>query len=310
MRRAEEGHALSRKATAAFEGARAKLARLINAAEPREIIFCRGATEGLNLVALMNARSGLGPGDEVLITEMEHHSNLAPWVIACRDAGATLKVVPITATADLDLPALEAMLTDRVRILAVTHVSNVTGGVNPVQRITAMAKERGILVLVDGAQAAPHLPVDVQAIGCDFYAGSGHKMGGPSSVGFLWGRAEVLERMPLADSGSNMAASVTFDTVEPKPLPFKYEAGEPAFGEVEAWSPALDYWADLGLEAIAAYERELTEYARARLAEIPGVRVLGDPADRISIVTFVRDGVDAKQIEQALDAEGIAVRAG
>ena len=284
--RPEEGHALSNEATEAFEGTRKKVATLINAGEPSEIIFTRGATEGLNLVALMMVRSGLGPGDEVVISLQEHHSNLLPWLISCRDTGATLRVAPITASSDIDLDALAKMLSDRVRIVAITHVSNVTGGINPVQQITALAKAQGALVLIDGAQAVAHLPIDVQAIGCDFYTGSGHKMGGPSSVGFLWGRKSVLDAMPLADSGSNMAEAVTLETVEPKPIPNKYEAGEPAFGEVEAWSPAIDYWTGLGMEAIAAYEKSLTEYARGKLNAIEDVRILGDRAERISIVTF------------------------
>jgi cysteine desulfurase / selenocysteine lyase len=308
--RVEEGHTLSNEATEAFEGTRAKLAALLHAAEPREIAFCRGATEALNLVSRMIQHQGLGPGDEILVTEMEHHSNIGPWLMACRETGATLKSVPITPCADLELGRLEEMLTDKVKILAVAHVSNVTGGINPVKKITAMAHAKGIPVLVDGAQAVPHFPVDVRDIGCEFYAGSGHKMGGPSSVGFLYGRADVMEKMPVADAGSTMSEDMTFEKITPKPLPHKYEAGEPPFSEVECWGAALDYWAGLGLDKIEAYERELTEYARGRLEAIPGVRVLGNPADRVSVLSFVVDGRDAKQIEKALDQDGIAVRAG
>ncbi len=308
--RVEEGHALSMEATKSFEGTRKKVAKLLNAAEPREIVFCRGGTEALNLVARMVQHQGLGPGDEILITEMEHHSNIGPWLMACQESGAALKVVPITPDADLDLARLEEMLTDRVKILSVTHVSNVTGAINPVNHITAMAHAKGIPVLVDGAQAAAHFPVDVRDIGCEFYAGSGHKIGGPSSVGFLYGRADVLETMPLAHSGSTMAEDMTFEKITPKPLPHKYEAGEPPFSEVEAWGPALDYWTGIGLDRIEAYERELTEYARSRLEQIPGVRVLGDPADRISVLSFVVEGQDPSDLEQALDRQGIAVRAG
>jgi cysteine desulfurase/selenocysteine lyase len=308
--RPEEGHSLSREATAAFEGTRAKVATLLNAAEPREIVFCRGATEALFLVSRIVHHDGLGPGDEVVVTELEHHSNIGPWIQVCRESGATLRVVPILPSADLDLERLEAMLTDKVKILGVSHVSNVTGGINPVKRITEMARAKGILVLVDGAQAVPHFKVDVCDIGCDFYAGSGHKMGGPSSVGFLYGRAELLEAMPIADSGSGMSEDMTFDEITPKPIPFKYEAGEPPFSEVEAWSAAIDYWNKVGLDRIEAYERELTEYARATVGAIPGVRILGDPADRISVVTFTVDGQDPKKVEQALDEDGIAVRAG
>ena len=308
--RVEEGHTLSTEATAAFEGTRAKVARLLNAASPNEIVFCRGATEALNLVALMIEHRGLGAGDEVVVTEAEHHSNIGPWLTACQRSGATLKVVPVLPNGDLDIDTLERLLTDRVKMLGVTHVSNVTGGINPVKRITAMAHGRSIPVLVDGAQAVPHMAVDVRDIGCEFYADSGHKMGGPSSVGFLYGRADVLEAMPLADTGSTMAQSMSFETIEPAPIPLKYEAGEPPFSEVESWGAALDYWCGLGFDAIETYERELTEYARGRLAPVPGVRVLGDRADRISVLSFVVEGRDPKEIEQALDRDGIAVRAG
>jgi cysteine desulfurase/selenocysteine lyase len=308
--RVEEGHTLSSEATKAFEGTRAKVAELLNAAEPREIIFCRGATEALNLVCRMVQHQGLAPGDEILITEMEHHSNIGPWLMACDETGAMLKVVPITPSGDLDLGRLEAMLNERTKILAVSHVSNVTGAINPVKRITAMAHAKGIKVLVDGAQAVPHFPVDVRDIGCEFCAATGHKMGGPSSVGFLYGRADVMEKMPLADSGSTMSEDMTFEKITPKPIPHKYEAGEPPFSEVEAWGPALDYWRKIGLGRIEAYERELTEYARSLLQSIPGVRVLGDPADRISVLSFVVEGKDPSDVEKALDRDGIAVRAG
>ncbi|HEX8225368.1 MAG TPA: cysteine desulfurase [Allosphingosinicella sp.] len=308
--RVEEGHTLSSEATKAFEGTRKKVAGLLNAAEPREIVFCRGTTEALNLVSRMIQHQGLKAGDEILITEMEHHSNIGPWIQVCDETGAKLKVVPITPSGDLDLDRLEALLGERTKILAVSHVSNVTGAINPVKRITAMAHAKGIPVLVDGAQAVPHFPVDVRDIGCEFYAATGHKMGGPSSVGFLYGRADVMEKMPIADAGSTMSEDMTFEKITPKPLPHKYEAGEPPFSEVEAWGPALDYWTHIGLDRIEAYERELTEYARSLLQSIPGVRVLGDPADRISVLSFVAEGKDPGELEQALDRDGIAVRAG
>ena len=308
--RVEEGHTLSREATRAFEATRRKVARLVNAAEPREIVFCRGATEALNLLALAFENGLLGKGDEVLVTHAEHHSNIVPWLIACRKTGATLRAAPVLPNSDIDVEALTQMLTRRVKVVSVSHVNNVTGALTPVRRITELAHARRIPVVVDGAQAVPHVPVDVQAIGCDFYAGSGHKMGGPSSVGFLYGRADRLEALPLADGGSTMAESVSFTDVTPKPIPHKYEAGEPAFGEVEAWGPAIDYWTGLGLERIAAYEAELTTYAVRCLAPIDGVRVLGDPAQRVSIVSFTVDGLPASDVAAALDEEGIAVRAG
>jgi cysteine desulfurase/selenocysteine lyase len=308
--RVEEGHTLSREATKVFEGTRAKVAELINAAEPREIVFCRGATEALNMIPRAFEQDSLQEGDEVLVTQAEHHSNIIPWMLACQTVGAKLRAVPVTPEGDLDMQAFERMLGGRVRVVGVTQMSNVTGAIYPVKEITEMAHARGIPVMVDGAQAVPHMPVDVREIGCDFYAGSGHKMGGPSSVGFLYGRAEVLERMPVADGGSTMAESVSFDEVKPKPIPHKYEAGEPAFGEVEAWGAGLDYWNKIGLERISAYEKELTDYALERLSSISRVRVLGSPEMRLSIISFTVEGMKAKDVEKALDEEGIAVRAG
>jgi cysteine desulfurase / selenocysteine lyase len=300
--RVEEEHALSREATKAYEGAREKVAKLINAAEPREIVFTRGATEALNLLGWAFSRPGqLQSGDEVLLTETEHHSNIVPWLLACQQTGAKLRAAPVLPNGDVDLDAFERMLTDRVKVVAVTYVSNVTGGINPVKRMTELAHARGITVVVDGAQATPHMPVDVRGIGCEFYAGSGHKMGGPSSVGFLYGRAKELEALPLADGGSTMAESVSFTEVKPKPIPAKYEAGEPAFGEVEAWSPAIDYWNGIGLDRIFAYERELTDYAVRRLSDVDGVRLVGSPAERISVISFVVDGMEASDVAKALD---------
>jgi cysteine desulfurase/selenocysteine lyase len=308
--RPEEGHSLSKEATRSFEGVRTKVADLINAADPKEIVFCRGATEALNLVSWIVERSGLQDGDEILVSELEHHSNIVPWLLACQQTGAVLRAAPILPNGDLDLERFEAMLTDRVRFVSITHVSNVTGGVQPAKRITELAHARGVQVMIDGAQAVPHFPVDVRDIGCDYYAGSGHKMGGPSSVGFLYGKAACLERAPAADGGSTMAQSVSFDGFTTKQPPFKYEAGEPAFGEVEGWGPAIDYWRNLGLDRIATYERDLTAYAVGKLSAIPQVRLLGAPADRISVISFVIEGQDPRETEQALDQHGIAVRAG
>ncbi len=308
--RAEEGHTLSQEATATFEGTRKHVAKLINAGRTEEVVFCRGATEALNLVARSFEMDGLSRGDVVLLTEIEHHSNIVPWIQAARETGARVKAVPIDAAGDVDVERLEKMLTDRVKVLGVSHVSNVTGGVQPVKQITELAHAHGIPVLVDGAQAVPHIPVDVRGIGCDFYVGSGHKMGGPSSVGFLWGKMDRLKKMPPGDGGSLMAETVSFDDYTPKPPPHKFEAGEPAFSEVAAWAPAIEYWQALGMEQIAAYERDLAAYAAFRLGEIDGVRVLGDPAERISIVSFVVEGHKPGKLEKKLDKEGIAVRAG
>jgi cysteine desulfurase/selenocysteine lyase len=306
----EEGHSLSRAATRLFEQARETLAALLNAAESREILFYRGATEALNHVAHGFARERLHAGDEVLVTAAEHHSNIIPWLLACRQTGAALRGAPVRESGDLDLDAFEQMLTDRVKLVAVTHASNVTGALFPVKRVVELAHTRGIPVLVDGAQAMPHLPVDVRDIDCELYVGSGHKMGGPSSVGCLYGKASFLERLPVGDGGATMAEWASFEDFTVKPLPDMHEAGEPAFGEVAAWGAALDYWCRLGLDRIAAYERELTDQAAERIARIDGVRLLGHPAERISIVSFVVDGMRSKDVEQALDREGIAVRAG
>jgi cysteine desulfurase/selenocysteine lyase len=308
--RAEEGHALSKEATRSFEATRKRVAGLINASRPEEIVFCRGATEALNLLARAFEQDGLSAGDEVLVTGAEHHSNIIPWLLACRETGARLRAAPLTEAAELDMERFEEMLTDRVKVVSVTHVSNVTGGIFPVKRITELAHARGIPVIVDGAQAVPHMPVDVRDIGCDFYAGSGHKMGGPSSVGFLYGTMERLKAMPAADGGSTMAETVSFDDFTPKPPPHKYEAGEPAFSEVAAWDPAIEYWQGIGMEAIAEYEMDLTAYAAARLREVPGLRVLGDPAERICVLSFVVEGQKPGDLEKALDERGIAVRSG
>jgi cysteine desulfurase/selenocysteine lyase len=308
--RVEQGHELSLEATRSFEGVRAQVARLINA-KPNEIVFCRGATEALNLIARSFGDGVLKPGDEILLTEAEHHSNIVPWILAARHAKATVKAVPIEPSGDLDPSRLEALLSDRVRIVGITHLSNATGARLPVERVVELCHGRGIPVLVDGAQALPHLPVDVRRLGCDFYAGSGHKMGGPSSVGFLYGQADKLDALPLADGGSTMAERVTFDDVVPKPLPHKFEAGEPAFGEVVGWGAGLAFWQELGLDNIAAYVKELTDYAAARLSALGSkVRLLGCPRERLAIVSFNIAGKSAKDVEQALDRQGIAVRAG
>jgi cysteine desulfurase/selenocysteine lyase len=309
--RPEEGHALSDEATTLFEGVREQAATLLNAAESREIIFCRGATEGINLIARSLEQSGdLNSGDEIIVSEAEHHSNIVPWLLSCQQSGATLRAVPLLPSPEYDMDRYQQMLTNRVKMVAVTHVSNVTGTVYPVKEITRLAHERGIPVLVDGAQAVPHIPVDVRAIDCEFYVGSGHKMGGPSSVGFLYGRADALEQMPIADGGSLMAESVDFQRIVPMPIPHKFEAGEPAFGEVIPWGAAIDYWTALGMETIESYEKGLTEYARQQISAIDRVRVLGDSAERVSVLSFVIDGKEPSEVATALDADGIAVRAG
>ena len=301
---------LSREATEAFEGVRKQVASLINAHSPQEIIFRRGATEALNLVSRIIQHSGLREGDEILLTQAEHHSNIVPWLRVAKETGACIRVAPLSETGNIDLEQYAAALSDRTRIVGITYVSNVTGAIFPVKEMARLAKEKGIPVLVDGAQATPHMPVDVQEIGCDYYAGSGHKMGGPSSVGFVYGTAERLERAPAADGGSTMAQSVSFEGFTPKPPPHKFEAGEPAFGEVAAWGAAIGYWTSLGLRRIEAYEKDLTSYVVERLQTIEGVRLLGQPKDRIAVISFVVEGQDPKETEKLLDERGIAVRAG
>jgi cysteine desulfurase/selenocysteine lyase len=249
-------------------------------------------------------------GDEIVVTEAEHFSNIIPWLLACQDTGATLRAAPVTESAELDMDQFREMLTDRVKVVAATHVSNVTGTIYPVHDITCLAHERDIPVVIDGAQAVPHLPVDVRALGCDFYVGSGHKMGGPSSVGFLYGRSRQLKELPEVEGGSTMAKSADFRHFEPKPIPHKFEAGEPAFGEVIPWGAAIKYWTEIGIERIEAYERKLTEYAIQCISDIKGVRVLGDSTDRVSVVSFVVTGKKANDVGKALDADGIAVRSG
>jgi cysteine desulfurase / selenocysteine lyase len=256
---------------------RAQVAKLINAAETREIVFCRGATEALNLVASAFQRAGLKRGDEIVVTEAEHFSNIIPWVLACQETGATLRAAPVTESADLDLDQFEQLLTDRVKIVSATHKSNVTGITFPVKEITRLAHERGIPVVIDGAQAVPHLPVDVRAIGCDIYVGSGHKMGGPSSVGFLYGRAQQLEELPVVEGGSMMAESADFRQVKPKPIPHKFEAGEPAFGEVIPWGCGhrlLDKSRDRPNRSVRAGADRLRDQAPCRHPGCPGARRL------------------------------------
>ncbi|HEX8370782.1 MAG TPA: SufS family cysteine desulfurase [Pyrinomonadaceae bacterium] len=306
----DEIHSLSKKATENYEQARGKVAKLINAHDAKEIIFERGATEALSRLANSFARSILKEGDEILITAMEHHSNLVPWHIACGESGAKLKVAPINEKGELLLDEFESKLTERTKVVAVTHVSNVLGTINPIKQICEMAYERNIRTVIDGAQSAAHLPVDVQDLNCDFYAVSGHKMGGPSSVGFLYGKAAWLDRLPPIEGGSVMAETVTFEDFETKPLPKKIEAGTPSFAEAIAYGAAVDYWSNLGLENIAEYEKELLAYATEKVRAIDRVKIIGEAQDKISVLSFTIDGIEPNKIEETLDKEGIAIRSG
>ena len=303
-------HALSRRATAAYEGARETVQRFLNAAESREIIFVRGATEAINLVAQSFVRPRLGAGDEVLVTAMEHHANLVPWQLACKSADARLSVLPIDRDGALDLTLLDELLTDRTRLMALAHVSNALGTVNPVAEVIAAAHARDIPVLVDGAQAVQHLPVDVQALGADFYVFSGHKLYGPTGIGALYGRADLLSEMPPWQSGGDMIDSVTFACTTFAEIPSRFEAGTPHIAGAAGLAAAIDYLAELGLPAIATHEAELLATATAALAEIPGVRIIGTAPERASVVSFVMEGVHPHDIGTILDQEGVAIRTG
>ncbi|GAB4235493.1 MAG: cysteine desulfurase [Deltaproteobacteria bacterium] len=303
-------HALSDRATQAYEEARSRVARFLNAREDREIVFVRGATEAINLVAQTFGRIRLDEGDEVLITAMEHHSNIVPWQMACDRAGAHLKVAPVFATGELDLAAYERLLSPRTRLSAVTHVSNALGTVNPVREIVRLAHDREVPVLVDGAQAAPHLPVDVQDLGCDFYVFSGHKVYGPTGIGVLYAKAERLEEMPPYQGGGDMILRVTFEKTTYNAVPWKFEAGTPNIAGAVGLRAALDYVEAIGLAAVAAHERNLLACATEEVGKIPGVRIVGTAKEKAGILSFVVDGVHPHDIGTILDHEGIAIRAG
>jgi len=303
-------HLLSAEATAAYDQVREKVAALIGAGDPAECVFVRGTTEGINLVAQTFGRTRVGAGDEVLITAMEHHSNLVPWQMLCDAKGATLRVVPMTDSGDLRLDQLERMLTSRTRLLALVQVSNALGTVNPVRRITEMAHAAGVPVLVDGAQAVARMPVDVRELGCDFYAFSGHKLYGPTGIGILWGRREHLDSMQPWQGGGDMIRHVTFERTTYNDVPYKFEAGTPDIAGVIGLGAAVDWLQSLGLSAVAAHERDLLGRAIAALEEIPQVRQIGTAAERAGLVSFVVEGIHAHDVGTVLDSHGVAVRAG
>jgi len=303
-------HLLSERATKAYEHARLAVARFIGAPDPREVIFVRGTTEAVNLVAQTFGRRRVSEGDEVLVTALEHHSNIVPWQMLCDEKRARLRVVPIDARGDLDLDALEALLGPRTRLLAVTQVSNALGTVNPLDEIVRRAKAKGVPVLVDGAQGISHLGVDVAASGADFYAFSGHKMYGPTGVGVLWGRRELLEEMPPWQGGGDMILSVSFEKTVYNALPYKFEAGTPAIAEAIGLGAAVAYLESAGLEAIAAHEQELLQHAVERLREVPDLRIVGTPRRRSGAVSFLLGDVHPHDVGTVLDRHGVAVRAG
>ncbi len=303
-------HYLSEKATAAYEGVRVRVQRFLNAAAPEEIVFVRGTTEGINLVAATFGRQRLGAGDEVLITAMEHHSNLVPWQMLCEEKGARLRVAPIDDRGEVIFEEYEKLFTERTRLVAVVHVSNSLGTVNPVARMAAAARERGVPVLVDGAQAVPHLRVDLQRLGCDFYVFSGHKLFGPTGIGVLWGRREHLEEMPPYQGGGEMIRSVTFERTEYARPPARFEAGTPNIAGAVGLAAAVEFVEGLDPAAVAAHEAALLAAATERLGALPGVRLIGTARRKVSVLSFVLEGVHAHDVGTILDLEGVAVRAG
>jgi cysteine desulfurase/selenocysteine lyase len=303
-------HALSQRSTEAHDGSREKVRAFINARSTREIVFTRNATESINLVARAWGGANLGPGDEVLITAMEHHSNIVPWQLICEERGATLVVAPIDERGALQLDEFERRLTPRTKIAAFTHLSNALGTINPVAAMTAACRARGIATLIDGSQAVYHMPVDVAALGCDFYAFTGHKLYGPTGIGVLYGREAMLEAMPPYQGGGDMIRSVTFEGSTWNDLPYKFEAGTPHIAGAIALGAAIDFVQSAGLAAIGAHERELLAYGHDRIGAIPGVRLIGTAPEKASVISFVVEGVHPHDLGTIVDRDGVAIRTG
>ena len=303
-------YTLSEEATAAYDAARVKVQRLLNARASREIVFTRNSTESINLVAHSFGRRQVGPGDEILITHMEHHSNIVPWQLLCEQVGAQLRVAPIDDSGTLQLDEFERLLGPRTKLVSVVHLSNSLGTINPVREIIAMAKRRDVPVLIDGSQAVYHMPVDVQALDCDFYAFTGHKLYGPTGIGVLWGREEWLERMPPYQGGGDMIRSVTFEKTTYADLPHKFEAGTPHIAGVVGLGAAVDYLQRVGFEAIAPHEADLLAYGTVALSEVRGLRLIGTAAHKASILAFVMKGAHPHDVGTIVDTEGVAVRTG
>ena len=303
-------HYLSQKATTAYEGAREKVKRFINARDAKECIFVRGATEGINLVMHGYGRKFIGPGDEIIISAMEHHANIVPWQMLCEEKDAVLRVVPMNDAGELLIDEYEALLNERTKFVALSHVSNALGTINPVQEMIEQAHKYGVPVLIDGAQSAPHMPIDVQDLDCDFYAFSGHKMFAPTGSGVVYGKAELLEQMNPFQGGGDMIRSVTFEKTTYAGLPNKFEAGTPAIASQIGLGAAIDYLNSIGREAAAAHEAELLRYATDRVSAIEGVRIIGTARHKASVLSFVIDDIHPHDIGTILDQEGIAVRAG
>jgi cysteine desulfurase/selenocysteine lyase len=303
-------HTLGEEATSAYEATRDKVAKFINAASRDEIVFTSGTTQAINTIAYSFALPRLKPGDEILVTTMEHHANIVPWQLVCERTGAKLKVAPITPAGELIVERFVELLTPSVKLAAVVHVSNVLGTINPVRELGRACRARGIPLLVDGSQAAPHLPIDVQALGCDFYALTGHKLFGPTGTGVLWARPEWLEAMPPFFGGGEMIRMVTFEKTTFADPPHKFEAGTPNIAGFIGLGAALDYVDAVGRENIAAYERELLVYATAAMKAVPGLRLFGEAKDKVAVLSFLIDGIHAHDLATLLDHEGVAVRSG
>lgn len=303
-------HELSERATAAFEGARERARALVNAKEDREIIFTRGTTESINLVASSWGRTNVKAGDEVIISTIEHHSNIVPWQMLCEATGATLRVIPVNDRGELELDAYRRLLSPKTKLVAIGHVSNALGTINPVREMIAMAHDAGALVLVDGAQAVPHLRVDVQALDADFYAFSGHKMYGPTGIGILYGKAALLEAMPPWMGGGDMILSVTLERSTWNVIPYKFEAGTPNIADAIGLAAAIDYLESVGIENVEAWEHELLVYATAKLSAIPGLRIIGSAASKAAVISFVLESAHPHDIGTIVDQEAVAIRTG
>jgi len=303
-------HTLSQRATDAYEGARETVRRFINAQDVKEVIYTRGTTEGVNLVAQSFARPQLRPGDEILISGLEHHANIVPWQLVCEQTGATLKVIPISTAGEVDFEAFEKLIGPRTKLLALAHVSNALGTVVPVEKFIAVARKHGVPVLLDGAQAVPHMKVDVQALDCDFYCFSSHKMLGPTGIGVLYGKQKLLEQMPPWQGGGDMILTVTFEKTTYNQLPWKFEAGTPHISGAIGLAAAIDYLERIGLDRIASVEHDLLDYATAKLSALPGLRIIGTAPEKAAVVSFVLEGIHPHDIGTILDTEGVAIRTG
>ncbi|MDJ0889780.1 MAG: cysteine desulfurase [Gammaproteobacteria bacterium] len=303
-------HALSERATAAYNAARSTAQRFINADDHREIVFVRGTTEAINLVAQTWGKANVGPGDEIILTELEHHANIVPWQLLCEQTGAKLRVAPIDDRGDVILEVYAELFSERTRLVAVSHVSNALGTINPIRRMIETAHAHGVPVLVDGAQAAPHIRIDVQELDCDFYAFSGHKVYGPTGIGVLYGKASLLDAMPPYQGGGDMVRRVSFEGTDFAPIPYKFEAGTHNIAGAIGLGVALDYVNGIGLESIAAHEHRLLSYATEALADVDGLRIIGTAREKAGLLSFVIEGAHAHDIGTIMDVQGVAIRAG